>query len=592
MKHSLMSVQTTLNFLLGHLIMFSGLSFCTLNVFAGDRAIDLEGSRLRVYSDAGSALQLHFERDDMLRIWFKSNGHFERESSLLRVDLPAASVAVEFSETADAAKFRSSRLLVEITKRDLQLAIYNHEGQLLHKSRGQTERSPQYLWQLADEEHIFGLGQDNDAYRGSMDRRGKERDLWSNQEIRRGHVTADIPIPFLLSTGPQGQGYGLFFDTSYRSRFDLGAARRDEASWQAPGGELDLYFIQGPSFAHVLDRYTELTGRPSMPPLWALGFIQSKCTYWNWAEIDDVVHNLRTRQIPMDVMVIDYDWARVPMDFQWADRWEGKSREKIQAYEQQGTRFLISNAGPMLRKDASNYEDAKARGLLATDGQGNPITVGHYGGDLMDFTHPEMQSWLWPQLEPLYQDGIDGWWLDLTEPEGEPEQTQYYGGGRDKIHNQFALLNSKAYYEMQLRHHPNDRVFILTRTGTSGIQRYASAIWTGDIFSDYETLAAHVPEALNTGLSGIPYWTQDSGGFIEGLYKGNLEDHGQLYERWLQFASFSAITRSHKVGPSAPYMFGPKVEASSRHYLQQRYRLLPYIYSLSWEAHSRGLPLM
>ncbi len=551
-------------------------------------------------SDSQARLRVSFVKSDVVRIWFEPSGEFRREASLAIENSLSDPVKLSYQETNEQLEIRSERVLVRIQKNPLHLSLWTADGQReIWNDRGSNGfgwksvgGAVSYEHALQPSEHIFGLGEDNDAYLGRMDRRGTVRDLWTGQEIRSGHVTADIPIPLFLSTGSSGEGYGLYFDNSYRTRWDLGKQQSDRVRIEAEGGELDFYLIYGPRFESILERYTSLTGRPSLPPLWALGFIQSKCTYWNWDEIDDVVQNLRTRQIPMDVMVIDYDWAEVPMNFKWAERWKGLSPQKIRDYEAAGTRFLISNAGPMLRKDASNYAEAKALGLLASDGRGNTVTGGHYGGDIMDFTAPGMKDWLWPQLQPLYESGVDGWWLDLTEPEGEPEQTVYYAGPRAGVHNSFALRNSKAYYEMQLAHAPEDRVFILTRTGSAGIQRYGSTIWTGDIFSDYQTLVAHVPEALNTGLSGLPYWTNDSGGFIEGLYKGNAKDHGRLYERWLQFSVFSPITRAHKVGPSAPYMFGPEVEAGARRYLQMRYQLLPYIYSYAWEASQTGAPLM
>ncbi len=559
-----------------------------------------QGHDIILSTDGRERLLVRFLDAGVVRFWLEPTGSFSRDPSVSVLEQAPRSFDLRVEETPEALAVVSSRLRIQVQKQPLSLRVLTADGTreiFQPQASGAMvwdSESPALQWRqkLAEGEHVYGLGEDNDAFLGRMDRRGSVRDMWTGQEIRKGHVTADIPIPFLLSTGTGAGGYGILFDNSFRSRVDVGKTQSTELTFQAAQGELDMYFFYGPEFSNILEGLTRLTGRPSLPPLWALGFIQSKCTYWNWDEIDDVVQNLRTRNIPMDVMVIDYDWAEVPMNFKWAERWKGQSPQKLKEYGEKGTRFLISNAGPMLRKDASNYQDAKARGLLATDGQGNTVTAGHYGGDLMDFTAPGMKDWLWPQLQPLYDSGIDGWWLDLTEPEGEPLQTQYHGGSRDKIHNTFALLNTQAYYDMQKTYAPQSRPFILTRTGFTGIQRYGSAIWTGDIFSDYQTFMAHVPEALNTGLSGIPYWTNDSGGFLQGLYKDNEQDHGKLYQRWLQFSVFSPITRAHHVGPSAPYMFGPEVEEGSRRYLQLRYRLLPYIYSYAWQAHQTGAPLM
>ena len=116
--------------------------------------------------------------------------------------------------------------------------------------------------------------------------------------------------------------------------------------WKAKGGKLLYYFINGPTFKKILDKFTLITGRPSLPPLWALGYIQSRCTYWDWNQIDNVVKTMRKKDIPLDVMVIDYDWPNEYVDFVWADRWNGQSPQKISDYEKNGVRFLISNSGP------------------------------------------------------------------------------------------------------------------------------------------------------------------------------------------------------------------------------------------------------
>lgn len=560
---------------------------------------EVSGQDVVIVARGGAALRLTVVEADVVRVWVESSGAFERPPSASVDEAALGRAPFSVAESDDAIELRTAALTVRVGRHPIRVDFYRPDGTtpiaLQPESGGLgwslDKQSPWAVHRLGEREHFFGLGQDNDAYLGNLDRRGSVRDMWTGQQIAQGHVTADIPIPFFMSTGDAGGGYGMFFDDSHRARFDMGASASDLHTWSSDGGELVYYFFAGPRFADILDRYTALTGRPSMPPLWALGFIQSKCTYFNWDEIDDVVTTMRNKQIPLDVMVIDYDWPEQYQNFRWNARWNGESPARLAGYEAQGVKFLISNSGPMIRKDSSNYQDALLRGLLASDGQGHPVTCGHYGGDLMDFTAPGMKDWLWPQMSHLYDEGIDGWWLDLTEPEGEPEQTVYQGGPRGLIHNVYSLLATRAYFEMQKAYAPNTRPFILTRTGFSGIQRYGAAIWSGDIFSDYQTLQAHAPEALNATLSGIPLWTNDSGGFLEGLYRDDLAEHGRLYERWLQFSAFMPITRAHHVGPSAPYMFGEDVERSTRNILERRYRLLPYIYAYVHATHETGLPL-
>ncbi|MBE6873649.1 MAG: DUF5110 domain-containing protein [Ruminococcus albus] len=453
---------------------------------------------------------------------------------------------------------------------------------------------------MGENEHFYGLGEDNDAYLGNMDRRGTTRDMITGQRINIGHVTADIPVTFFMSTG-ENSPYGIFVDTSYINRFDMGKADPEEYSWKIKGGSLVYYLFSGDSFADILNGYTDITGKPSMPPLWALGYIQCKCSYWCWDEIDEIIETLREKKVPLDCIVFDFDWAGDFHNFKWNKRWQGLSPEKIKEYRKQGLHFMVSNSGPMIRKDSEVFESALEAGILAKDKDGNTVTCGHYGGELMDFTNPDIKEWLRPKLDNLLDEGVESWWLDLTEPEGDPDGTQYHDGDKVKVHNIFSLMNTKTYNQITLEYEPNRRPFILTRTGTAGIQKYNVSIWSGDVFSDYKTFAAHIPEALNTTMSGIPMWTSDSGGFMSStsnsldnrnIYKNDAASHSMLYERWLQFAAFCPVTRVHHAGQSSPFVFGDMLTNDIAHYVRLRYRLLPYIYSYAHRTHLTGEPLM
>ncbi|MCM1300024.1 MAG: DUF5110 domain-containing protein [[Eubacterium] siraeum] len=505
-------------------------------------------------------------------------------------------------EMNDDITFGSGELSLRFTKRNIRIdyiknnSLLSSEKEIVYNGDG----SIRCVHYMKETEHFYGLGEDNDAYLGNMDRRNTVRDMVTGQRINIGHVTADIPVTFFMSTGGNSP-YGIFVDNSYRMIFDMGKTNSDEYFWQAEGGSFIQYFFCGNSFDDILGEYTDLTGKPSIPPLWVLGYIQSRCSYWSWEEIDEIVEVLEEKRFPLDCIVFDYDWAEHFQNFKWNKRWNGESPKKIAEYHGKGIRFMVSNSGPMIRKDSDNFQSALDAGILASDKNGNTVTCGHYGGELMDFSNPKMKAWIQPQLNKVLDDGIDGWWLDLTEPEGDPDGTQYYGGDKAKIHNPFCLMNVRLYNEITLEYNKNKRPFILTRTGTAGIQKYNAAIWSGDVFSDYKTLSAHIPEALNTAMSGITQWTCDSGGFMsatnnsiytENIYKNDPAAHTALYERWLQFACFCPITRVHHAGQSSPFVFGELLTDGAAHYMRLRYRLLPYIYSYNYKAHITGSPMM
>ncbi len=458
------------------------------------------------------------------------------------------------------------------------------------------------VFDIAENEHIYGLGEDNDIAFGRLDRRGTVRDMLTGQRINQNHVTADFPIPFIISSG-KNKPYGIYLDNTCNLTVDICKNEGDKLKIFAPNGACKIYFFSGESIPEIVCKYSEIIGRAALPPLWVLGYMQSKCSFWDWEEIDDVIYTFEKERVPLDSIVFDFDWAQYFNNYKWADRWGGKSAEKIKYYrEKYGIHFMASNSGPMLKEDSDTFESAVSAGILALDTDGNPVTCGHYSGKLMDFTNPETEKWLFPQIERVMDDGVEAWWLDLTEPEGDAENTVYFGGSRAEVHNIFSNAVSETYHNIMKKHSPGKRSFVLTRTGTAGIERNPTALWTGDIYSEYGTLKAHIPEALNTQLCGIAMWTCDTGGFLSptnnescpyNLYHNDRTEHAELYERWVQFSCFTPILRTHHAGgESVPYRYNEITFDGISHYIKLRYRLIPYVYSLYYENHLNGTPIM
>jgi len=582
-------------------VFLSTLAALLLHPVAAARAA--EAAPVTIAGPAGARVRVEALDPHIVRIWYKPAGAFVRETSLAMQTAPTGRVPLVRREEGDTIELATEAVTVRFDRRTLRFEVVETGGARVVAAVTVTP-AEKGAWTLthglAPEEKLLGLGEDNQNY-GRLDRRGTVRDLWAGQKIESGNVTAQYPIPLLLSTGRSGHAYGLFYDNVHHLNFDLGRTQADEVKLAADGGEIDLYVIDGPRLAEVIERYTGLTGRPSLPPLWALGYWQSRCTYYDWNQLDEAYRQLTARGFPVDAMVIDADWPEIVTNYRWAKRWTeaetGHGRtpaEKIADYARKGVKIVVSQSGPMVKQESPTFASGWAAGVFATDGKGNPVECGYYGGKLIDFTHPKLNDWLWPQTRRLVEQGIAGWWLDLDEPEGEPPQTHYFAGGPANIHNEYSLLCTRSFEEVQLAVHPDQRPFILSRCGPAGYQRFQGAVWTGDINSDYATLRAHPPEMLNSGLSGLAWWTCDTGGFLSGYYRNDqFGAHAALYGRWMQFSVFSPIVRAHKAGGAPePYAFGPAAEQSNRHYLQLRYRLLPYIYSYAWEASQRGLPLV
>lgn len=374
-------------------------------------------------TDRSVRIVVTFISDKTAGLYVDFSGNSEPDSSYAVETLPSVLLDVDISETDDSFVVSSKELSVRLGRHNIRIdylrigAVLSSENEICRNDNG----SLYCAHNMPSSEHFYRLGEDNDANLGSMDRRGTTRDMITGQRINIGHVTADIPITFFMSTG-ESAPYGVFVDNSYRMLFDMGKSKGNEYFWRAEGGSFIQYFFCDDSFTDILGEYTDLTGKPSLPPLWTLGYIQCKCSYWCWDEIDEIIETLDEKHFPLDCIVFDYDWAENFHNFKWNKCWNGDSPRKIAEYRSQRLHFMVSNSGPMIRKDSDNFQSALDTGILAKDKDGNTVTCGHYGGELMDFSNPAMKQWIQPQLNKVLDDGIESWWLDLTEPEGDPRR--------------------------------------------------------------------------------------------------------------------------------------------------------------------------
>jgi alpha-glucosidase len=267
--------------------------------------------QVTVEGPAGARLRIEAREPHIVRIWMKPAGDFTRQPSLATEAAADTHSTLTRAERGDQVDVTTGPLEVTVSRATLAFEVRGSGGGPALLADARIGAQPGGAWTLTETlaagEHLFGLGQDN-RDNGRLDRRGIVRELWAGQQISSGNVTADYPVPLLLSTGRDGHAYGVFFDNVHRLRFDLGRARADRLRVEADGGEIDLYVLDGPRLADVIERYTGLTGRPSLPPLWALGYWQSKCTYYDWDALDEAYNQLTARGFPVDVMVIDADW--------------------------------------------------------------------------------------------------------------------------------------------------------------------------------------------------------------------------------------------------------------------------------------------
>jgi len=385
------------------------------------------------------------------------------------------------------------------------------------------------------------------------------------------------------------------------------------------GDGIDYYFLAGSNMDHVIGAYRVLTGKAPIMPKWVLGFWQSRERYKTQQEILDVAQEFRRRKIPIDNIVLDWsywpeqDWGGQQFDL---NRFPDPSL-MIQKLHKENYKLMIS-VWPKFNEKASTFPTFMKNGWLyrrnITDGRKDWIGEG-YRSTFYDPFNEQARHGFWDLLnENLYKKGVDAFWMDASEPdihsnislEERKNVFQPSIGSSTRYYNAFPLQNAKGIYEGQRKTDPNKRVFMLTRSGFAGQQRYAAATWSGDIASTWEDMRDQIAAGVNFSMSGLPYWTMDAGGFLveKKHYHPNeadLEDWRELNSRWYQFGAFIPIFRAHGQFPfREPFHIAPEGHAaynSMVYYIQLRYRLLPYYYSLAANAYYqnasilRGLPM-
>lgn len=395
------------------------------------------------------------------------------------------------------------------------------------------------------------------------------------------------------------------------------AEQNQIAFFSEMGDEIDYYFINGKNMDDVISGYRAATGKSQVMPKWAMGYWLSRERYKTQDELLEALGEYRKRQVPLDVIV--QDWSYWPVDA-WGSHEFDKERYPnpkgmIQSIHDQNARIMIS-VWPKFYVTTEHYKELDAIGAMYQQAVKDSIRdwiYPGYIGSFYDAYNPEAQKLYWNQMnEHLYSLGIDAWWMDASEPNVQDNTNMDYRkslcgptylGPSTKYFNAYSLENAKAIYNGQRGVNPNDRVFLLTRSGFTGLQRYSTATWSGDIGTRWEDMKAQISAGLNFALSGIPYWTMDIGGFcVEKRYEQakegseDLNEWRELNTRWFQFGAFCPLFRSHGQYPYREiYHISPEgtpTYNSMKYYTELRYRLMPYVYSLAGMTYLNDYTIM
>jgi len=545
--------------------------------------------------------------DSVVRVRIARSGTFGEDASWA---IPAAARHRSVAVVTTPDGFRTKAIAVHLDPETLQLSVTDLSGRTISADQPAPMRFDGNGFTLRKAmpltEHYFGMGDKT----GVLDRRGYTLTNWNSDTF--GYTPSTDPIyksiPFFIATGGPGGSFGIFLDNSWRSTFDFGHREDGTLSFGAVAGPIDYYLITGPTVAEVVRRYTDLTGKPPLAPLWSLGYQQSRWSYMSDAEVRTIAARYRQERFPLDVIWLDIDYQDKNRPFTVNRSTFPDMRKLVADVGGQGIRLVpitdlhvayLPNQGyaPFDSGIAGNNFVHKADGSLYVA----PVWPGP--SVFPDFTRASTRAWWGGLYKAFLDDGFAGFWNDMNEPAVfdtptktmpldnlhriESDDFAARSATHAEIHNVYGMQNTRGTFEGMRRLRPNLRPFVMTRASFAGGQRYA-VTWTGDNSSTWDHLRLSVEQLINLGLSGFAYSGADVGGFTGG-------PSPELMTRWFEIAAFTPVFRDHstKGAPRAePWVDGPEQLAIRKRYVEERYRLMPYIYSLA-ELNSRtGDPIM
>lgn len=482
----------------------------------------------------------------------------------------------------------------EISFRDLEGNIINEDFQPSFKD----EKGNVYISKVNDCLAYYGLGEKG----GDLNKKGcyTENFNTDDPETDDDSVTYYKTIPFYVALKEEAT-YGIFFDNSFRSYFDMGKEMGDRIFFGAIGGQIQYYFIPGENIKEVVKNYTALTGRMEMPPLWSLGYQQCRFSYFSQEEVRELVKTFEEKDIPLDVVYLDIDYMdgfRV-MTFKTPNFDDAAGL--ISDLKEKGIRTItIIDPGVKVDEEYDVFKRGKEGNHFTKKLDGEMFIGAVWPGDsaFPDFSNNDCREWWKSELKKFISEhGMDGIWNDMNEPcvfnndHKTMLETCLHNSDNGVIehkefHNRYGFEMSRCSKEAQEELHPNERGFSMTRATYAGGQRYSS-VWTGDNMSLWSQMRMSISMNANLGISGFSFVGNDVSGF-------GLDSSEELFIRWMEMGPFIPIFRNHSnmyTRRQEPWAFGPRAEKIAKKSIELRYELLPYIYDLYYISHKEGLPI-
>ncbi|EJT6476484.1 glycoside hydrolase family 31 protein [Clostridium perfringens] len=504
-------------------------------------------------------------------------------------------------EDSNFVIIKGTKVLTFVDKNTTEISFKDLEGNIINEDfqpSFKDEKGNVYISKVNDCLAYYGLGEKG----GDLNKKGcyTENFNTDDPETDDDSITYYKTIPFYVALKEKAT-YGIFFDNSFRSYFDMGKEMGDRIFFGAIGGQIQYYFIPGENIKEVVKNYTTLTGRMEMLPLWSLGYQQCRFSYFSQEEVRELVKTFEEKDIPLDVVYLDIDYMdgfrvmtfKTP-NFDDAAGLIGDLKEK-------GIRTItIIDPGVKVDEEYDVFKRGKEGNHFTKKLDGEMFIGAVWPGDsaFPDFSNKDCREWWKSELKKFISEhGMDGIWNDMNEPcvfnndHKTMLETCLHNSDNGVIehkefHNRYGFEMSRCSKEAQEELHPNERGFSMTRATYAGGQRYSS-VWTGDNMSLWSQMRMSISMNANLGISGFSFVGNDVSGF-------GLDSSEELFIRWMEMGPFIPIFRNHSnmyTRRQEPWAFGPRAEKIAKKSIELRYELLPYIYDLYYISHKEGLPI-
>lgn len=558
------------------------------------------------FSDGKAVVEVIVVSESIIRVKMAPGGVFLKEFSYSVPELPANSTNVSFLEDEKDYSICTDQVICAVNKSSFHVRFLDRETNMLVNAdyapmhwEEHSEFGGYYVYATKEclpHENFFGLGDKS----GNFNLRGKSYQNWNTDAYSFGWDQDPLyrTIPFYTGVHDD-MAYGIFFDNTFRSYFDFAKEHPQKTSFWADGGELQYYYIHGPKFIDVVKRYATLTGTHPMPPKWALGYHQCRWSYYPEQKVNEIADGFRKQQIPCDAIYLDIDYMDGYRCFTWNKSYFPDPGGMIRKLADSGFKTVVMiDPGIKVDENYSVFKEGKENNYFCRRGDDYFMEGDVWPGrcQFPDFTNPQVREWWGTLYKELVEAGVAGFWNDMNEPavfgSGTfPTDVRHhfdgFRGSHRKAHNVYGMQMVRATYEGLKKITPNKRPFTITRAGFAGMQRYA-CVWTGDNVATWEHLKIGHIQCQRMSVSGVPFCGTDIGGF-------SGEPDGELFTRWIQLGTFSPFMRGHSAGDTAerePWSFGDPYTAINRKFINLRYQLLPYFYTVFWEHHRDGLPIL